>query len=67
MNSDQANKILAAFDFDDGPSNNHTDSQPVSTDDPNLMNEMMMKLFTAMDPEMLIHTGMALKTMKNGS
>ena len=61
--------IVAAtvsFDFDENDS--YSDDQPVSnTVDPSIMNDMMIKLFSAKDPEMLIQTGMALKSMKNGS
>lgn len=64
MNSDQANKILAGFDFDDEPVRNNFDLQTGSAGDSNSMNEMMMKLFTAMDPEMLIQAGELMRSMK---
>ena len=69
MTSDEANQILVAFDFDENDS--YSDNQPVSNTeaivDSSSMNDMMKKLFSAMDPEVLIQTGMALKSMKNGS
>ena len=69
MSSDEANQILVSFDFDENDS--YSDDQPVSNTeamvDPSAMNDMMIKLFSAMDPEILIQTGMALKSMKNGS
>ena len=64
MNSDQANKILAGFDFDDEPAGNNSIPQTKSADDPNSMNNMMMKLFSAMDPEMLIQAGELMRAMK---
>ena len=69
MTSDEANQILVSFDFDENDS--YSDNQPVSNTeaivDSSAMNDMMKKLFSAMDPEVLIQTGMALKSMKNGS
>ena len=67
MNSDQANKILASFDFDDDPSGNNSDSEIESTENSDSMNDMMMKLFTAMDPDMLIQAGEFIKSRKTGS
>ena len=69
MSSDEANQILVSFDFDENDS--YSDDQPVSNTeamvDPGAVNDMMVKLFSAMHPEILIQTGMALKSMKNGS
>ena len=64
MNSDQANKILASFDFDDNPSGKHPDPEIESNANSDSMNDMMMKLFTAMDPDMLIRAGEFMKSMK---
>lgn len=64
MNSDQANKILASFGFDDDPSETYAAPQSESSADSNSMNDMMMKLFTAMDPEMLIQAGELMRAMK---
>ena len=64
MNSDQANKILASFDFDDDPSGKHPDPEIESNANSDSMNDMMMKLFTAMDPDMLIRAGKFMKSMK---
>ena len=68
MSSDEANQILVSFDFDENDS--YSDDQPVSNTeaiaDLSAMNDMMIKLFSAMDPEILMQTGMALKSMKNG-
>ena len=55
MNSDQANKILSAFDFDD-PSGKYADPQSESSTNQNSMNEMMLKLFTAMDPKIFYNS-----------
>ena len=64
MNSDHANKILASFDFDDDPSEKYAAPQSESSANSNSMNDMMMKLFTAMDPEMLIQAGELMRAMK---
>lgn len=64
MNSDHANKILASFDFDDDPSGKRSDPEIESNANSDSMNDMMMKLFTAMDPDMLIRAGEFMKSMK---
>ena len=64
MNSDHANKILASFDFDDDPSGKRSDPEIESNANSDSMNDMMMKLFTAMDPDMLIQAGEFMKSMK---
>ena len=64
MNSDHANKILASFDFDDNPSGKRSDPEIESNANSDSMNDMMMKLFTAMDPDMLIRAGELMKSMK---
>lgn len=64
MNSDQANKILASFDFDDDPSGKGPDPEIETNTNSDSMNDMMMKLFTALDPDMLIRAGEFMKSMK---
>ena len=64
MNSDQAKKILASFGFDDDPPGNRPDSEIESNANSDSMNEIMMKLFTAMDSDMLIRAEEFMKSMK---
>ena len=64
MNSNQANQILASFDFDDDPPRKSPDPEIESNTNSDSMNDMMMKLFMAMDPDMLIQAGEFMKSMK---
>ena len=66
MNSDHANQILTSFNFDeDEPSNNrNSNSTPESVQD---QYEMMVKLFYAMNPDMLIQAGQFIKSMRKDS
>ena len=66
MNSDHANQILTSFNFDeDEPSNNrNSNSTPESVQD---QNEMLVKLFSAMNPDMLIQAGQFIKSMRKDS
>ena len=65
MSSDEANQIPVYFNFDENDS--YSDDQTVPNTeaivDSSAMNDMM-KLFTAMDPEMLIQAGELMRAMK---
>ena len=69
MSSDHANNILLSFNFDDDSSYEDdflSDNQKCITDS-DAINKMMTKVFSSIDPDMVIQAGIFMKKMKKES